>query len=59
VITRVAAVPAEGLADVLVDAVESGASVGFLEGLDRAEAVAWWAGLSQAVADGTLLLWVA
>jgi ribosomal protein S18 acetylase RimI-like enzyme len=59
VITRATAVPAEELADVLVDAVESGASVGFLAGLDRAEAVAWWSRLSQAVADGTLLLWVA
>ncbi|MEO6086213.1 MAG: GNAT family N-acetyltransferase [Umezawaea sp.] len=58
-ITRAQVVPAEELADVLVDAVEGGASVGFLAGLDRAEAVAWWSGLSQAVADGTLLLWVA
>lgn len=58
-ITRVTDVPAEQLADVLVDAVESGASVGFLAGLDRAEAVEWWSGLAKAVADGTLLLWVA
>jgi GNAT superfamily N-acetyltransferase len=60
VITRVVAdVPAEELADVLLDAVGSGASVGFLAGLDRAEAVEWWSGLSEAVADGTLLLWTA
>jgi ribosomal protein S18 acetylase RimI-like enzyme len=59
VITRVAGVPAEELADVLVDAVGGGASVGFLAGLEHADAVAWWSGLSGAVADGTLLLWVA
>ncbi len=58
-ITRVADVPAEDLADVLVDVVDGGASVGFLAGLGRAEAAAWWSGLSGAVADGTLLLWVA
>jgi GNAT superfamily N-acetyltransferase len=60
VITRVTAdVPAEELAHVLVDAVDSGASVGFLAGLGHAEAVEWWSGLSKAVADGTLLLWTA
>ena len=51
--------PAEDLAEVLVDAVGSGASVGFLEGLERAEAAAWWSGLEPAVVDGTVLLWVA
>ena len=51
--------PAEDLAEVLVDAVGSGASVGFLEGLERAEAAAWWSGLEPAVVDGRVLLWVA
>jgi GNAT superfamily N-acetyltransferase len=60
VIRRVsAAVPAEDLADVLVDAVEGGASVGFLAGLGRVEAAEWWSRLGPAVVDGTLLLWVA
>ena len=58
-IRRVAAVPAEDLADVLVDAVDGGASVGFLAGLERAEAAEWWSRLEPAVVDGTLLLWVA
>ncbi|PRY34338.1 GNAT family N-acetyltransferase [Umezawaea tangerina] len=58
-IERVAAPPAEDLADVLVDAVEGGASVGFVLPLDRADAVSWWEGLAPAVADGSLLLWVA
>ncbi|HWO61922.1 MAG TPA: GNAT family N-acetyltransferase, partial [Umezawaea sp.] len=58
-IRRVTSVPAEDLAEVLVDAVGSGASVGFLAGLERAEAAAWWSGLEPAVVDGTVLLWVA
>ncbi|HEX6341814.1 GNAT family N-acetyltransferase [Umezawaea sp.] len=59
-ITRVTAdVPSGELADVLLDAVGGGASVGFLAGLERAAAVEWWSGLAPAVADGTLLLWTA
>jgi GNAT superfamily N-acetyltransferase len=50
---------AHGLAAVLVDAVEDGASVGFLDPLDPAAAQAWWEGLAGAVADGRLALWVA
>ncbi|MFI8826228.1 GNAT family N-acetyltransferase [Streptomyces sp. NPDC053431] len=33
---------ADGLADLLVDAVADGASIGFLAPLDPAEAAAWW-----------------
>lgn len=47
------------LAAVLVDAVDDGASVGFLAGLGHAGAVAWWRGQSGAVADGSLAVWVA
>ena len=50
-----AAVPQ--LADVLVDAVAGGASVGFLAGFDRAEAAAWWRGRAAAVAAGSLVVW--
>jgi GNAT superfamily N-acetyltransferase len=46
------------LADVLVDAVDGGASVGFLAGFDHAAAVEWWTGQAGAVADGTLAVWV-
>ena len=45
------------LADVLVDAVDGGASVGFLAGFDRARAVAWWRDRMPAVAAGSLAVW--
>ncbi|MEU6123950.1 GNAT family N-acetyltransferase [Streptomyces sp. NPDC047123] len=48
---------AEGLADLLVDTVRGGASLGFLAGLDRAAAAAWWRGLAPALADGRLAVW--
>ena len=51
------AVPA--LARLLVDAVESGAAVSFLAGLDEARAAAWWAGRAPAVADGSIVPYVA
>jgi ribosomal protein S18 acetylase RimI-like enzyme len=44
---------------VLVDAVAGGASVGFLEGFDHAEATAWWQSHATAVADGRLAVWIA
>ncbi|MEU0228661.1 GNAT family N-acetyltransferase [Streptomyces sp. NPDC006284] len=47
------------LADLLTDTVESGASVGFLAPLGRAEALAWWRDRSAAVAAGRLAVWVA
>jgi len=52
-----AAVPA--LADLLVDAVDSGASIGFLAPLPVADAAAWWRARWADIADGSLLTWVA
>ncbi|MFD7704290.1 GNAT family N-acetyltransferase [Streptomyces caelestis] len=49
----------EGLAELLADTVDGGASVGFLAPLDRAEAAAWWRERSAAVAAGRLAVWVA
>lgn len=50
---------AADLAEVLADAVEDGASVGFLTPVDRAELRAWWSALAPALDDGSLLLWAA
>ncbi|MFD0199984.1 MULTISPECIES: GNAT family N-acetyltransferase [Saccharothrix] len=50
---------ADGLADLLVDAVAGGASVGFVEPLSRERAGEWWRARAAAVADGVLALWVA
>jgi GNAT superfamily N-acetyltransferase len=47
------------LADLLVDAVEGGASVGFLAPFDRAAAVAFWRERAAAVSAGHLAVWVA
>ncbi|MFH9859202.1 GNAT family N-acetyltransferase [Streptomyces sp. NPDC017202] len=47
------------LADLLVDTVHGGASVGFLAPLDRAEALAWWEGRAAGVAAGQLAVWAA
>jgi GNAT superfamily N-acetyltransferase len=44
-----------GLADVLVDCVTGGASVGFLDPLDPAEARAWWHGT---LADPQAMTWI-
>ncbi|WP_232734124.1 GNAT family N-acetyltransferase [Kitasatospora sp. CB02891] len=49
----------EALADLLLDAVDDGASVGFLAGTGRDEAAAWWRTLHPSVADGSRLLWTA
>jgi GNAT superfamily N-acetyltransferase len=49
----------EALADLLVDTVEGGASIGFLAPMDRAAAVAWWKGRAGAVAAGHLAVWAA
>lgn len=46
-----AAIP--GLADLLVDVVAGGASVGFMDGLAAVEAADYWAGLAPAVRAGT------
>lgn len=47
------------LADLLVDTVDGGASIGFLAPLDRAVAVAWWKERAAAVAAGGLAVWAA
>ncbi len=47
------------LADLLVDTVDGGASVGFLAPLDHAAAVAWWTERCAAVAAGRLTVWTA
>ncbi|GAA2772550.1 GNAT family N-acetyltransferase [Streptomyces showdoensis] len=44
----------DGLAELLVDAVAGGASIGFLAPLDAAEAAAWWAAVA-----GTRAVWAA
>jgi len=49
----------EGLAALLVDAVDGGAAVNFLAGVSHAEAAAWWADRSAAVAAGTITVFVA
>ena len=47
-----------GLASLLLDAVNNGASVGFMADLTPEQAYAWCDGLREDVASGTLLLWV-
>jgi ribosomal protein S18 acetylase RimI-like enzyme len=47
------------LADLLVDTVNGGASVGFLAPLDPAAAVAWWKERAAGVAAGQLAVWAA
>ncbi|WP_086564025.1 GNAT family N-acetyltransferase [Streptomyces africanus] len=53
------AVDKAGLADLLADTVNGGASVGFLAPLDRAEALAWWEERAGDVAAGRLAVWAA
>ena len=50
---------AEGLADVLLDCVEGGASVGFMHPLSRARAVAFWEGVLASAARGERIVLVA
>jgi GNAT superfamily N-acetyltransferase len=47
------------LAGLLIDAVDSGASVGFLPPLGEAEALAYWRGVIAAIRDGSRILLVA
>jgi GNAT superfamily N-acetyltransferase len=49
----------DGLADVLIDCVEGGASVSFMHPLSRAHAVAFWRRVAQGVAAGERALLVA
>ncbi len=48
-----------GLADVLIDCVEGGASVSFMHPLTRERAVVFWRGVAQGVAAGHRVLLVA
>jgi GNAT superfamily N-acetyltransferase len=48
-----------GLADLLVDAVEGGASVNFLDGLTVEDATDWWRARADQLADGTITAFVA
>jgi GNAT superfamily N-acetyltransferase len=49
----------EELADLLIDTVHGGASIGFLAPLDRGAAVAWWRERVEAVPGGGQAVWVA
>ena len=49
----------DGLASVLIDCVEGGASVSFMHPLPRDRAVAFWGGVAQGVAAGERALLVA
>jgi GNAT superfamily N-acetyltransferase len=49
----------EGLADVLIDCVEGGASVSFMEPMTRAKAAEFWARVAQSAAHGERALLVA
>jgi GNAT superfamily N-acetyltransferase len=49
----------EGLADILIDCVESGASIHFMHPLSRDRAVAFWRRVAQDVAAGARALFVA
>jgi GNAT superfamily N-acetyltransferase len=51
--------PIDDLADLLIDAVEGGASVGFVLPLDQATAAAWWRSLSTDLEAGRMILLVA
>jgi GNAT superfamily N-acetyltransferase len=48
-----------GLAGLLADTVNGGASIGFLAPLDRAEALAWWEERAAETAAGRLAVWAA
>ncbi|MET7335810.1 GNAT family N-acetyltransferase [Nonomuraea sp. NPDC005650] len=48
----------KALAGLLVDAVDGGASVGFVVPFGQEEAAAWWRAQAPAVADGSLMVWV-
>ena len=49
----------EGLADVLIDCVEGGASVSFMQPLTREKALRFWRGVAQSAARGERVLLVA
>jgi len=49
----------DGLAALLIDAIDGGASVNFLAGATHEDAAAWWAARGPAVKDGTVTVFVA
>jgi acetyltransferase len=49
----------DALATLLVDAVEGGASVGFVLPITRETALAWVDGLASSIADGSRIVWLA
>jgi GNAT superfamily N-acetyltransferase len=49
----------DGLADLLTDTVNGGASVGFLAPLDRGAAADWWRSRAAAMEGGLLAVWAA
>ncbi|MFC8272237.1 GNAT family N-acetyltransferase, partial [Streptomyces sp. NPDC057271] len=49
----------EGLAALLVDAVDGGASLGFLAPLDPAEAASWWQTVAEEAERGARDVWAA
>jgi ribosomal protein S18 acetylase RimI-like enzyme len=65
-VTAIAPLSAEGLlaasgqfADLLVDVVDGGASLGFLAPLAAVDAAAWWESLAPTVDNGQLRVWAA
>ncbi|GAA3740499.1 GNAT superfamily N-acetyltransferase [Spinactinospora alkalitolerans] len=50
---------ADGLAELLADAVEGGDSLGFLAPFDQEQAAAWWLAQRAAVEEGGLAVWAA
>jgi len=50
---------AEALADVLIDCVEGGASIGFMQPLPRSKAVAFWEGVLASASRGERIVLVA
>jgi ribosomal protein S18 acetylase RimI-like enzyme len=58
-LARVDAAAIEGLTDLLLDCVESGASVGFMLPLERARARGFWEGVAREVEAGHRVLLVA
>src|SRR5438128_1099665 len=58
-VTNVDATTLEGLANVLIDCVEGGASVSFMHPLTRARAIAFWQKVADGVAAGDRALIVA
>jgi GNAT superfamily N-acetyltransferase len=58
-IVEASAAELEGLADVLVDCVESGASVSFMQPMTREKALRFWRGVSQSASRGERVLLLA